>query len=416
MGIGQFGYVNFVEAMNIANFHSAHFAGHRKCSPGLEVSGRVTPKKMLVPIVIASVVLLALVELAIGLTYRLLKPLLWKETSSTLKFSSNAVLTNEIVFVVLLLVARNIGQTLGIWPCQTISPDPQTSKSGSSEGKPQTLKINGPKLSMSMPLEIKKENVVAFHEAIDIIDVDIENSPGLTMIFLSAVSELVQLILLAKRQCPIKALGAVNVCNRFELLDPESCRKLSNGQMKAAMARAELSQTVRPKKRGFEYDLIVEILAGDEKRPVFRTVFTVLEFRKHQYPVATSSNTELSFGSTERTETLSMKMGSKEPSIWASICKDYNPIHTSWIAAKLFGMPGKIAHGNHVAAKAIAFHASETADALKSQDIGWLEVNFRRPVKVPGELGIEATAVTPGGGFKVVKDGKVYVDGRYGKS
>ena len=41
------------------------------------------------------------------------------------------------------------------------------------------------------------------------------------------------------------------------------------------------------------------------------------------------------------------------PEKWAALCKDYNPIHVSAIAAKLFGFPGKVAHGNQVAASMI---------------------------------------------------------------
>ena len=50
-----------------------------------------------------------------------------------------------------------------------------------------------------------------------------------------------------------------------------------------------------------------------------------------------------------------------------ALCKDYNPIHVSAIAAKLFGFPGKFAHRNQVAASMIKSIAA--AAKTKTKDL-----------------------------------------------
>jgi acyl dehydratase len=42
-----------------------------------------------------------------------------------------------------------------------------------------------------------------------------------------------------------------------------------------------------------------------------------------------------------------------DPLKWAALCKDYNFIHLSGLAAKAFGLLGKLAHRNCVAAAAL---------------------------------------------------------------
>jgi acyl dehydratase len=81
-----------------------------------------------------------------------------------------------------------------------------------------------------------------------------------------------------------------------------------------------------------------------------------------------------------------MSILSNDPLKWASLCKDYNFIHLSGFAARLFGLPGKLAHGNHVVAKAM--HVLEGV-GHKTQDMTWMEIQFRRPVAVPTSLNVD---------------------------
>lgn len=377
-------------------------------------------------VIIFLVALLFIGEVVYFGVHRIWRLLFGSRTTSNLGFSPNELSRFEVECVIAVLLARSVGQSIGIWPTHTIN-ETKTSKAASNDGKASsTLTISGAQLTVTMPLKIGKSDVVAFHDAIGNIATNISSSDGLTMLFLSAISEAAQLLLLAKRQCPIKALGAVNVCNKFELLQPKVCRALCNGKVKVGEARATLSDVVRPRKRGLEFDLIVEIFAGDDRgNPVFRQVFTVLQFQKHKYPLASEASKERNSlqGQPIKLDA-KIDMEGKDPQTWAAICKDYNPIHTSWLAAKLFGLPGRIAHGNHVVAKAIALTNTSTSEVLPESraKTAWMQVDFKRPVKVPSKLEVEtlppacdaadSDATT---GFRVLRENKVHVEGTIGQ-
>lgn len=121
-------------------------------------------------------------------------------------------------------------------------------------------------------------------------------------------------------------------------------------------------------RRGLEYDIETTLglpSPNDPKKQVsvFRQTFTMLQFMDttHVVPSTASSAkaSDMSFASVQGGisssvgEGLPVAIGPNEPSNWAAISKDYNPIHISSVAARGFGFPGKIAHGNHVVAKAL---------------------------------------------------------------
>ena len=107
-----------------------------------------------------------------------------------------------------------------------------------------------------------------------------------------------------------------------------------------------------------------------------------------------------------------------EPSAWARLSKDYNPIHVFPLAARLFGFKGKIAHGNHVVAKglgAIVKSSPKATQALnRLNGPCWIEVSFRRPVIVPSILSFGMKRVTETADFEVLDQGKVCIEGRAG--
>jgi hypothetical protein len=107
-------------------------------------------------------------------------------------------------------------------------------------------------------------------------------------------------------------------------------------------------------KRGIEYNLEVAILMSTHVKDrethlvsVYRQIFTMLEFRKTG-PVAKNSvtkdaNEDRSRRSVTLGSQLQMSLLSTDPLKWAALCKDYNLIHLFGFAAKLFGLPGKLA-------------------------------------------------------------------------
>ena len=68
---------------------------------------------------------------------------------------------------------------------------------------------------------------------------------------------------------------------------------------------------------------------------------------------------------------------------YASVSGDINPIHMHSLSAKLFGMPGAIAHGMWLKARCLA--------ALENLPHGphSVEVSFKTPVVLPAKVGLQ---------------------------
>ncbi|KAF2147648.1 hypothetical protein K461DRAFT_298275 [Myriangium duriaei CBS 260.36] len=224
------------------------------------------------------------------------------------------------------------------------------------------------------------------------------------------------LLLLASSRCPVDPIGAVNVRNRFEVKDLPQCRRLLDQSEKNLKETynivAMLPKEATPVKRGIETDIIVSIMYGvspTQSTEIYRQTFTVLEFVKTAgQPLNASKQTPPESGKSHdpdatsarsvSTMSTSFRMERHDPYGWAALCKDYNPIHMSPTVARLFGFKGKIAHGNHVVAKAVESVLSESPAWIDdSKDIPGtlqfaMEVVFKRPITVPCEL--VATQIT----------------------
>ncbi|WP_433790572.1 MaoC/PaaZ C-terminal domain-containing protein [Actinoplanes sp. CA-252034] len=95
--------------------------------------------------------------------------------------------------------------------------------------------------------------------------------------------------------------------------------------------------------------------------------------------------------------------GTKAGSMWrvpvrvgsdyAAVSGDRNPIHTSWLGAKLFGFPRPIAHGMWTKAHALAALEGRLPDAFT------VDVAFKRPLLLPAEATFTATPLTDGWSF-----------------
>ncbi|GAB7355818.1 hypothetical protein MBLNU459_g6489t2 [Dothideomycetes sp. NU459] len=247
-----------------------------------------------------------------------------------------------------------------------------------------------------MPLVLERGDLARYTQAIRDksrpgFDIDFNNAQ--LLLLLSSVTEPAMLLLLAKRNCPIRPLGAVNVRNRFELLRQDLCSADRLLNLEDAMVIGSLSSGPRKAKRGLEYDLEIELSVpeDDGRTIVFRQVFTMLQFMKRSNALGSTKNEPKSIrGKSSAAATLPVNMEIGDPSKWAAVCKDYNPIHTSAVAARIFGFSGKIAHGNHVVAKAIDELVRKSSDSqtlLNQLNVAiWMEIEFKRPVHVPVKL------------------------------
>lgn len=81
---------------------------------------------------------------------------------------------------------------------------------------------------------------------------------------------------------------------------------------------------------------------------------------------------------------------------YAKVCGDYNPIHLSAATARLFGFPKAIAHGMWSQAMALAALSTHLPKAGYA-----FAVDFRKPVRLPSEVILSASAAGPEGELRL---------------
>lgn len=81
---------------------------------------------------------------------------------------------------------------------------------------------------------------------------------------------------------------------------------------------------------------------------------------------------------------------------YARVSGDYNPIHLSDASARLFGFPTAIAHGLWIKSRTLA----ALDDHLPASNVD-ISVDFQKPVRLPGEVHLSASAAGSHGQFKV---------------
>jgi len=267
--------------------------------------------------------------------------------------------------------------------------------------------ISGNPISLEIPFQTSPADSIRYDRAAGISGIDtISNSLHL-MLFLSAVTEPAMLLLLTKINCPMDPVGGVNVRNRFEIVDPallgtktDEVMREDKVEEQGWKVKTRLDPILSKVRRGWEVTIIVELVLGDDT--LYRQFFTFLQFAKHSIPAAP----DVKHTDPDITPTASIPLMSNDPYLWATLSKDYNPIHFSSTLARVFGFNSMIAHGNHVLAKGLA-----KLD-VDGKGMRFMEVEFRRPAFIPSELDVSVDKA----GRSVVLGikGKATVIARYG--
>ncbi|KAL6705129.1 hypothetical protein ACN47E_007234 [Coniothyrium glycines] len=325
--------------------------------------------------------------------YRL-TPLLFSRRNIKLSFSPNELRTGEIVIVILAMAIK------------LIVPNSMIDFLASAD------------VSLSSPFIMTEEHIARYQIAIGKRSSKItEVSPLHQLLFLSAITEPAMLILLSSPACPVNPLGAVNVRNRFELLRPDLCVPSAFKNFGQATLLTNVHTNPRHVKRGVEFDIEITLRIQDQTSIggtilIYRQIFTMLEFRRiKQQDVHVTSHRGLHDDAFGFSNAAQISFNTNDPLKWAALSKDYNFIHLSSAAAKAFGLPGKLAHGNHAIARALQNIQIPTHGNTRA----WMEVDFRRPMSIPGEFDVILTNVDAAStGFAVAKAEKIYVTARYG--
>lgn len=184
--------------------------------------------------------------------------------------------------------------------------------------------------------------------------------------------------LMTAPEFPFPAAGVVHLANRIELRRP-----LPVDQPLDLAVHAE---ALRPHHRGQQLDLVaVASAAGQE---VWRGVSTYLH------------RTGAGSGSGEPAErpappepTAVWRVGAETGRAYAAVSGDWNPIHTSTLAARVFGFRRRIAHGMWTKARCLAQLTPRLPDRYV------VAVSFQAPVRLPATVGFSADRSE--GGFAV---------------
>lgn len=188
-----------------------------------------------------------------------------------------------------------------------------------------------------------------------------------------------QMKLLTERDFPFPLLGLVHLENRIRVL-----RTLGGlGPFRLSVATGQLA----PHDKGVTFSLITRLddqlgaLWEAESRFLFRGL------RLDGAPPARSEADPLPLEEIDRW-TAPADIGRR----YARVAGDFNPIHIAALTARLFGFPRAIAHGLWNKARALAALSDRLPDSGYE-----VEVRFQKPVLLPGEVRLLASAPAPQG-------------------
>jgi acyl dehydratase len=174
--------------------------------------------------------------------------------------------------------------------------------------------------------------------------------------------------LMTRADFPVPLLGLVHIANRIETLGPLRITDRPTLRVRAS------GPTAHP--RGRQFAVVTE--AHLDGACVWREHSTYL--RRAGKPAPRQAVPPASPEPTTRL-VLPAAVGRR----YAAVAGDRNPIHTSRLAARLFGFRRPIAHGMYMAARCLAALEGRLPDA------GTAEVEFHRPLPLPGTAGFTAT-------------------------
>jgi len=181
--------------------------------------------------------------------------------------------------------------------------------------------------------------------------------------------------LMARPGFPLPLVGLVHVANTIEVLRP-----VDRAESLDFTVRAE---NLRTHERGQAFDLLAT--ATVDGSVVWRGRSEYL--RRTSSPKAGRAREEAP------TPAAVWRIGTDVGHRYADVSGDRNPIHTSTLAARLFGFPRRIAHGMWSKARCLAFFEGRLPGAYT------VDVSFRAPVLLPSSVGFSATPTADGWTF-----------------
>ena len=198
-----------------------------------------------------------------------------------------------------------------------------------------------------------------------------QESDTLPITFPHVMAGALHLQMMTAAAFPVPLLGLVHIRNRIE-----QDRALS------ADARYDVQVTLgeaRDVRQGIEFDLLTRFEIGGEA--VWREVSTIL----YRLPAPKSSaGGKPAPAPSPLAEYQAFEAPNDIGRRYASVGKDYNPIHLAPLPAKLFGFKRHIAHGMWSVARCAALLEPKLGAAPRL-----LDVQFKQPLFLPGRVALK---------------------------
>lgn len=196
-----------------------------------------------------------------------------------------------------------------------------------------------------------------------------------------------QMQLLTDKAFPFPLLGLIHLGNRIRVLRPM-------GGVSHVRVSVQV-QNLQPHAKGATFDLVTSL--DDQLGTLWEAQSQMLcrGVKLEGEPVEDELSVSLPL-----TEVARWKAPADIGRQYAKVSGDYNPIHLSAVSAKLFGFPAAIAHGLWNKARTLA----ALADHLPTANIE-IAVQFRKPVRLPSEVTLLASAAASSGDLLLVGAG-----------
>ncbi|MCW2763172.1 MAG: Acyl dehydratase [Marmoricola sp.] len=193
---------------------------------------------------------------------------------------------------------------------------------------------------------------------------------------------------------PFPAIGTVHVGNsitRHRLISP--------------VEKLDVSATpvnLRPHPKGRVFDLVTTVTSGGEK--VWESTSSYLRVGSGEKGARTEGEPFDVVPGSGIVWRLPSDLGRR----YAAVSGDHNPIHLYPLTAKAFGFPRHIAHGMWSKARCVAAMANRLPDAAR------VDVEFKKPIFLPGKVAFGSRVVQDGLHFSLTKpgDGAPHLVGR----
>jgi acyl dehydratase len=193
---------------------------------------------------------------------------------------------------------------------------------------------------------------------------------------------------------PFPAIGTVHVSNaitRHRPISPEETLDVS-----------ATATHLRPHPKGRVFDLVTTVTADGQA--VWESTSTYLRVGKGDQAARPGGDPFDVVPGTGIVWGLPGDLGRR----YAAVSGDHNPIHLYPLTAKAFGFPRQIAHGMWSKARCVAAMANRLPDSAS------VEVEFKKPIFLPGKVAFGSRVVSGGLDFSLTKpgDGAPHLVGR----